>query len=100
MIEFYGLNFFGIERLVKVDYSLIIICDIGSINIVEIEYVNNLGIDIIVIDYYIFFVKCLFLFVIINFCYFFFDYFLYNLFGVGVVYKFIEVFYLIYFEIF
>ena len=52
LTESHGLNFSGIERLAKADYSLIITCDTGSTNIAEIEYANNLGIDIIVTDHH------------------------------------------------
>ena len=49
--ESHGLNVFGIEKLAKENYTLIITCDTGSTNITEIEYANNLGIDIINIKY-------------------------------------------------
>lgn len=49
--------------------------------------------DVIVIDYYMLLDDCLEVVVIINFCYFVDGYFLFNFFGVVVVFKLVEVFY-------
>ncbi|MCL2927638.1 MAG: single-stranded-DNA-specific exonuclease RecJ [Trichodesmium sp. MAG_R01] len=98
-IESHGLNFSGIERLAKKNYSLIITCDTGSTNIAEIEYANSLGIDIIVTDHHTILTKRPPLFAIINPRYFSQDHPLYNLSGVGVAYKLIEALYLTHPEI-
>ncbi|MGD1704809.1 single-stranded-DNA-specific exonuclease RecJ, partial [Dapis sp. BLCC M229] len=97
--ESHGLNFSGIEQLAKANYSLIITCDTGSTNIAEIEYANNLGIDIIVTDHHTLPSERPPLFAIINPRYFSPDHPLYNLSGVGVAYKLIEALYLTYPEI-
>ncbi len=97
--ESHGLNFAGIERLAKANYSLIITCDTGSTNIAEIEYANNLGIDIIVTDHHTLPTERPPLFAIINPRYFPQTHPLYNLSGVGVAYKLIEALYLTYPEI-
>ncbi|NES07391.1 MAG: single-stranded-DNA-specific exonuclease RecJ, partial [Okeania sp. SIO2F4] len=97
--ESHGLNFSGIERLAKANYTLIITCDTGSTNIAEIEYANNLGIDIIVTDHHTLPSERPPLFAIINPRYFSPDHPLYNLSGVGVAYKLIEALYLTYPEI-
>ena len=97
--ESHGLNVSGIERLAQENYTLIITCDTGSTNITEIEYANNLGIDIIVTDHHTLPRKRPPLFAIINPRYFSPDHPLYNLSGVGVAYKLIEALYLTYPEI-
>ncbi|MGD1805181.1 single-stranded-DNA-specific exonuclease RecJ, partial [Dapis sp. BLCC M126] len=97
--ESHGLNFAGIERLAKANYSLIITCDTGSTNIAEIEYANNLGIDIIVTDHHTLPLERPPLFAIINPRYFSHTHPLYNLSGVGVAYKLIEALYLTHPEI-
>ena len=93
------MNFSGIERLAKANYSLIITCDTGSTNIAEIEYANNLGIDIIVTDHHTLPSERPPLFAIINPRYFPPTHPLYNLSGVGVAYKLIEALYLTHPEI-
>lgn len=97
--ESHGLNVLGIERLAQENYTLIITCDTGSTNITEIEYANNLGIDIIVTDHHTLPRKRPPLFAIINPRYFSPDHPLYNLSGVGVAYKLIEALYLAHPEI-
>ncbi|MGD1714315.1 single-stranded-DNA-specific exonuclease RecJ, partial [Dapis sp. BLCC M172] len=97
--ESHGLNFAGIERLAKENYSLIITCDTGSTNIAEIEYANSLEIDIIVTDHHTLPSERPPLFAIINPRYFSPAHPLYNLSGVGVAYKLIEALYLTYPEI-
>ncbi len=97
--ESHGLNFAGIERLAKADYSLIITCDTGSTNIAEIESANNLGIDIIVTDHHTLPTERPPLLAILNPRYFSPTHPLYNLSGVGVAYKLIEALYLTYPEI-
>lgn len=51
--EGYGLNNAAIDVFKKEDASLIITLDLGTTNIIEIEYANNLGIDTIVTDHHL-----------------------------------------------
>ncbi|NEQ77325.1 MAG: single-stranded-DNA-specific exonuclease RecJ [Okeania sp. SIO2C9] len=97
--ESHGLNFAGIEQLAKKNYSLIITCDTGSTNIAEIEYANNLGIDIIVTDHHTLPTQRPPLLAIINPRNLSPSHPLYNLSGVGVAYKLIEALYLTHPEI-
>ena len=92
--ESHGLNFPGIEKLAKENFSLIITCDTGSTNIAEIEYAKNLGIDIIVTDHHTLPPDRPPLLAIINPRYFPTTHPLYNLSGVAVAYKLIEALYL------
>ncbi len=50
--ESHGLNRAGIERLAAQDYQLIITCDTGSTNLIEIEYASELGLDVIITDHH------------------------------------------------
>ena len=52
LTESHGLNNAGIERLAHLGCKLIVTCDTGSTNISEIEYAQQLGIDIIVTDHH------------------------------------------------
>ncbi len=52
LIESHGLNNAGIDRLADIGCKLIVTCDTGSTNIREIEYAQQLGIDIIVTDHH------------------------------------------------
>ena len=92
--ESHGLNCPGIEQLAKKDYSLIITCDTGSTNITEIEYANNLGIDIIITDHHTLPPQRPPSLAIINPRYFSTTHPLYHLSGVAVAYKLIEALYL------
>ncbi|NES67854.1 MAG: single-stranded-DNA-specific exonuclease RecJ, partial [Okeania sp. SIO2D1] len=97
--ESHGLNIAGIQQLAKKNYSLIITCDTGSTNIAEIEYANNLGIDIIVTDHHTLPTQRPPLLAIINPRNLSPSHPLYNLSGVGVAYKLIEALYLTHPEI-
>ncbi|MGK7921709.1 MAG: single-stranded-DNA-specific exonuclease RecJ [Trichodesmium sp.] len=97
--ESHGLNIAGIKKLAEENYSLIITCDTGSTNIAEIEYANNLGIDIIVTDHHTLPTEKPPLLAIINPRYLSPTHPFYNLSGVGVAYKLIEALYLTYPEI-
>ncbi|PSB02117.1 single-stranded-DNA-specific exonuclease RecJ [Merismopedia glauca] len=50
--ESHGLNLPGIERLKTQGISLIVTCDTGSTNLAEINYANELGIEIVVTDHH------------------------------------------------
>lgn len=50
--EGYGLNINAIEKLNKDDVDLIITVDNGIVSIEEVDYANNLGIDVIITDHH------------------------------------------------
>ena len=52
LTESHGLNNSGIKRLALAGTKLIVTCDTGSTNLTEIEYAQELGIDIIVTDHH------------------------------------------------
>jgi single-stranded-DNA-specific exonuclease len=52
LTESHGLNIPGIDRLGELDINLIVTCDTGSTNLAEINYANQLGIDVIVTDHH------------------------------------------------
>ncbi|MBW4619419.1 MAG: DHH family phosphoesterase [Cyanosarcina radialis HA8281-LM2] len=52
LTESHGLNRQGIDRLKQLGTTLIVTCDTGSTNISEIEYAQQLGIDVIVTDHH------------------------------------------------
>ncbi|MGB3534487.1 MAG: single-stranded-DNA-specific exonuclease RecJ [Microcoleaceae cyanobacterium] len=93
LTESHGLNFAGIDRLFQQGCNLIITCDTGSTNIAEIEYANQLGIDIIITDHHTLPAERPAVVSIINPRYFFSDHPLYHLSGVAVAYKLVEALY-------
>ncbi len=52
LTESHGLNISAINKLVQTGVTLIITCDTGSSNLREIDYANDLGIDIIITDHH------------------------------------------------
>lgn len=52
LTESHGLNITAIAKLVQRGVTLIITCDTGSTNLKEIDYLNHLGIDIIITDHH------------------------------------------------
>ncbi|MBD2042578.1 single-stranded-DNA-specific exonuclease RecJ [Microcoleus sp. FACHB-672] len=52
LTESHGLNIQGINTLAESRTQLIVTCDTGSTNLAEIEYANQLGIDVIVTDHH------------------------------------------------
>ncbi|WP_299414176.1 single-stranded-DNA-specific exonuclease RecJ [Acaryochloris sp. IP29b_bin.148] len=50
--ESHGLHRPGIERLAAQGYQLIVTCDTGSTNLAEIEYANDLGLEVIITDHH------------------------------------------------
>ena len=52
LTESHGLNCQGIDDLRSQGCRLIVTCDTGSTNLKEIEYAQNLGIDVIVTDHH------------------------------------------------
>ncbi len=52
LTESHGLNIAGIDRLAQAGITLIVTCDTGSTNLSEINYANELGIDLIITDHH------------------------------------------------
>ncbi|HEY9749054.1 MAG TPA: DHH family phosphoesterase, partial [Allocoleopsis sp.] len=52
LVESHGLSRSGLDRLVEQDCRLVVTCDTGSTNLVEIEYAQSLGMDVIVTDHH------------------------------------------------
>lgn len=52
LTQSHGLNRAGIDNLAASGTTLIVTCDTGSTNLDEIDYANELGIDIIVTDHH------------------------------------------------
>ena len=92
--ESHGLNCQGIERLVAEGTRLIVTCDTGSTNLTEIDFANELGIDIIITDHHTLPEERPPVISIINPRYFSETHPLFNLSGVAVAYKLIEALYL------
>ncbi|NJK50013.1 single-stranded-DNA-specific exonuclease RecJ [Candidatus Gracilibacteria bacterium] len=91
--ESHGLNCLGIERLAIAGIKLIVTCDTGSTNLKEIDYANQLGIDIIVTDHHSLPEERPSVVSIINPRYFAENHPLYHLSGVAVAYKLVEALY-------
>jgi single-stranded-DNA-specific exonuclease len=91
--ESHGLNHTGIARLAASGTKLIVTCDTGSTNIVEIEYAAKLGIDVIVTDHHTLPPNRPHVTAIINPRYLPTDHSLYTLSGVAVAYKLVEALY-------
>ncbi|MGL5510876.1 MAG: single-stranded-DNA-specific exonuclease RecJ, partial [Microcoleaceae cyanobacterium] len=90
LTESHGLNIAGIQRLSQQKVNLIITVDTGSTNIAEIEFAQQLGIDVIVTDHHTLPTERPAVVAIINPRYLSSEDPLYNLSGVGVAYKFME----------
>jgi single-stranded-DNA-specific exonuclease len=90
LTESHGLNIAGIARLSQQKVNLIITVDTGSTNIAEIEFAQQLGIDVIVTDHHTLPPERPAVVAIINPRYLLSEDPLYNLSGVGVAYKFME----------
>ncbi|BAP17003.1 single-stranded-DNA-specific exonuclease RecJ [cyanobacterium endosymbiont of Epithemia turgida] len=91
--ESHGLNCQGIKKLAISGTRLVVTCDTGSTNLTEIDYANELGIDIIVTDHHVLPDTRPPVTAIINPRYFSTNHSLFNLSGVAVAYKLIEAFY-------
>jgi single-stranded-DNA-specific exonuclease len=91
--ESHGLNHTGIDRLAASGTKLIVTCDTGSTNLVEIEYATKLGIDVIVTDHHTLPPNRPPVKAIINPRYLPTDHSLYTLSGVAVAYKLVEALY-------
>ena len=93
LTESHGLNCPGIDNLAQKGFNLIVTCDTGSTNLKEIEYANQLGIDIIVTDHHTLPLQRPPVVAIINPRYLSENHQLFNLSGVAVAYKLIEALY-------
>lgn len=93
LTESHGLNCSGIDRLAAAGIHLIITCDTGSTNLIEIEYAGRLGIDIIITDHHTLPDERPPAVAIINPRYFSNTHPLFHLSGVAVAYKLIEALY-------
>ncbi|BBA78689.1 ssDNA-specific exonuclease RecJ [cyanobacterium endosymbiont of Rhopalodia gibberula] len=91
--ESHGLNSQGIEKLAVSGTRLVVTCDTGSTNLTEIDYANELDIDIIITDHHTLPNDRPPVTAIINPHYFSTDHSLFNLSGVAVAYKLVEAFY-------
>ncbi|NEP02776.1 MAG: single-stranded-DNA-specific exonuclease RecJ [Symploca sp. SIO2E9] len=91
--ESHGLNFPGIDKLAAWGAKLIVTCDTGSTNLSEINYAQQLGIDIIVTDHHTLPEERPNLISIINPRYFAETHPLFHLSGVAVAYKLVEALY-------
>lgn len=93
LTESHGLNQAGIDRLAQVGTTLIITCDTGSTNLAEVEYAQNLGMDVIITDHHTLPDQRPPVTAIINPRYLQEDHSLYHLSGVAVAYKLVEALY-------
>jgi single-stranded-DNA-specific exonuclease len=93
LTESHGLNCQGIETLQKQGCRLIVTCDTGSTNLREIEYAQDLGIDVIVTDHHTLPPERPPVKAIINPRYLPPDHQLFHLSGVAVAYKLVEALY-------
>lgn len=93
LTESHGLNLAGIDRLSATGTKLIVTCDTGSTNLEEIEYAQQLGIDLIISDHHTLPEQRPPVAAIINPRYLPQDHPLYHLSGVAVAYKLIEALY-------
>jgi single-stranded-DNA-specific exonuclease len=93
LTESHGLNQQGIDRLKHKGTSLIVTCDTGSTNISEIEYAQQLGIDVIVTDHHTLPLDRPPVTAIINPRYLPVDHQMFHLSGVAVAYKLVEALY-------
>jgi single-stranded-DNA-specific exonuclease len=91
--ESHGLNCQGIKKLAVSGTRLVVTCDTGSTNLTEINYANELGIDMIVTDHHVLPDARPPVTAIINPRYFSTNHPLFHLSGVAVAYKLIEAFY-------
>jgi len=93
LTESHGLNYQGIDKLQQQGCRLIVTCDTGSTNLLEIEYAQKLGIDIIITDHHTLPAERPAVTAIINPRYLPLDHQLFHLSGVAVAYKLVEALY-------
>ncbi|HAG81979.1 MAG TPA: single-stranded-DNA-specific exonuclease RecJ, partial [Cyanobacteria bacterium UBA12227] len=93
LTESHGLNRAGIDQLATSETKLIVTCDTGSTNLKEIDYAQQLGIDIIITDHHTLPDERPPVISIINPRYFAETHPLFHLSGVAVAYKLVEALY-------
>jgi single-stranded-DNA-specific exonuclease len=93
LTESHGLNCQGIDKLQQQGCRLIVTCDTGSTNLLEIAYAQKLGIDIIVTDHHTLPAERPQVTAIINPRYLPSEHQLFHLSGVAVAYKLVEALY-------
>ncbi|MEQ8382921.1 MAG: single-stranded-DNA-specific exonuclease RecJ [Coleofasciculus sp. A1-SPW-01] len=93
LTESHGLNCPGIDQLAESGTQLIVTCDTGSTNLSEIDYADQLGIDIIITDHHTLPEERPNVVSIINPRYFAETHPLFHLSGVAVAYKLVEALY-------
>ncbi len=93
LTESHGLNRAGIDQLATSETKLIVTCDTGSTNLKEIDYAQQLGIDIIITDHHTLPDERPPVISIINPRYFAEIHPLFHLSGVAVAYKLVEALY-------
>ncbi len=93
LTESHGLNCRGIDELAKLGCHLIVTCDTGSTNLSEIDYAQQLGIDVIITDHHTLPPERPSVTAIINPRYLPIDHQLFHLSGVAVAYKLVEALY-------
>ncbi|MEY2985151.1 MAG: single-strand-DNA-specific exonuclease, partial [Cyanobacteriota bacterium] len=92
--ESHGLNKAGLDRLAAEGTHVIVTCDTGSTNLTEIDYANQLGMDVIVTDHHTLPDDRPPVIAMINPRYFAESHPLYHLSGVAVAFKLVEALYL------
>jgi single-stranded-DNA-specific exonuclease len=93
LTQSHGLNCQGIDELAQSGVNLIVTCDTGSTNLNEIDYANNLGIDVIITDHHTLPAERPPVTAIINPRYLPPDHQMFHLSGVAVAYKLVEALY-------
>nr|WP_293066321.1 single-stranded-DNA-specific exonuclease RecJ [Moorena sp. SIO3F7] len=93
LTESHGLNYPGIDQLHAAGVKLIVTCDTGSTNLREIDYAQQLGIDVIITDHHTLPDDRPPVVSIINSRYFAETHPLFHLSGVAVAYKLVEAMY-------
>ncbi|MBE9152562.1 single-stranded-DNA-specific exonuclease RecJ, partial [Coleofasciculus sp. LEGE 07092] len=93
LTESHGLNCSGIDQLAASGTKLIVTCDTGSTNLIEIDYAQELGIDVIITDHHTLPEDRPSVVAIINPRYFAETHPLFHLSGVAVAYKLVEALY-------
>ncbi|NER25834.1 MAG: single-stranded-DNA-specific exonuclease RecJ [Symploca sp. SIO1B1] len=93
LTQSHGLNYQGIDQLAAAGTKLIVTCDTGSTNLEEIDYAQELGIDLIITDHHTLPPERPNVISIINPRYFAETHPLFHLSGVAVAYKLVEALY-------
>ena len=93
LTQSHGLNYQGIDQLAATETKLIVTCDTGSTNLEEIDYAQQLGIEVIITDHHTLPPERPNVVSIINPRYFVETHPLFHLSGVAIAYKLVEALY-------